>query len=286
MRILTAVLPEDCDIALLSDDHNGLISRCDQAVAGVLDWVGKKKNRRFAHLGDAFEARCIHHKFFDLDNTKIPIPQQQIKQEAYEFRHVAPKCIAWLMGNHEWGQSTVMDMTMSVLETLGIPDVYGGLACKVHLVTEKGEPIGKLYLQHKTRGRFVSNAKDHEQRSANIKASVKMSLLNKACDCHVMACGHAHQVVVVPPSHILGVNDTGGNLGQVYLDDILPAADAQYIDPNQRWYACTGSFLQTSVLGIETYAERAGYDPVEIGWVVLEIRDGKIRGLHPVYFKG
>jgi hypothetical protein len=286
VRLLSATIPDDCDIALIGDDHNGLQSRSDDGVAALIDWVAKKRNRRFIHLGDALESRCIDHKFFDIDNSRYHLPQKQIEQEAKEFKPIASKCLAWLMGNHEWGQSKVMDMTLALLERMGIPEAYGGLACKLKLENSRGDAIGKVYLQHKTRGRFTSNAKDYEQRAANVRASVKMSLLNKACDCHVMACGHAHQVVCVPPSHILGVNDDGKTLGQVYLDDIHPRNDAAYIDPNQRWYACTGSFLRTSVVGIESYAERAGYDPVEIGWVVMEVRNNRIVGLQPVYYKG
>lgn len=287
MRIIKARIPKDCDIAFLGDDHKGLVSRCDQAVESAIAWIAAKKNRRFCHLGDATESRTIDHKFFDLDNTELSIPMLQVKAEAAQFKPIAPKCLAWLMGNHEWSVSKTLDMTAEILTKMKIPDRHGGLACKLLLSDEKtGETICKVYLQHKTRGRFVSQAKDHEQRVANIRASVKISLMHKACDCHLMVCGHAHQVVVVPPSHILGVKDDGEGLGQVYLDDLIPPSEAVYIDPNQRWYACSGSFLQTSVVGIDTYAERAGYDPVELGYVIAEIRDGVLSNLKPVYFKG
>ena len=57
--------------------------------------------------------------------------------------------------------------------------------------------------------------------------------------------------------------------------------NAPYIHPDNRWYVNTGSFCRLYVEGVSGYAERAGYDPMEIGFPVLRVRDGKIQGIRP-----
>ena len=183
-------------------------------------------------MGDACESRAIDHKFFDLENVSEPVPMVQAKREADIFLPVCDQCLAWLMGNHEYGVQKYVNMTRVICEALcakGVEDsqerwaraqrIYGGMAARLTLNDTKGQRIGKVYLQHKTRTRFVSRAKDPEQRRANKMASVKESLVNKASDCHVMACAHAHQLLVVPPSHIMGIADNGEELESLFLDD-------------------------------------------------------------------
>ena len=64
---------------------------------------------------------------------------------------------------------------------------------------------------------------------------------------------------------------------------MLPDETDEHIPRHLRWYCNTGSFLGTyGPDGISGYAERFGYDPVELGYLIAEIRDGIIKDIKKV----
>jgi hypothetical protein len=113
---------------------------------------------------------------------------------------------------------------------------------------------------------FKSNAKDWEQREANKKASLKLYLQEKLGDCSVMVCGHAHWLAVVPPSPRLYLTDGEKGVKQHYLKG--DTAYGKYINPDQRWYGCSGSFYKRYIDGYQNYGT---YDPNELGFLSLVI---------------
>jgi hypothetical protein len=52
-----------------------------------------------------------------------------------------------------------------------------------------------------------------------------------------------------------------------------------FIHEDSRWYVCSGSFLKTVDIGLTGYAEAAELDPVELGYAVVEVRDGKVKNV-------
>lgn len=56
----------------------------------------------------------------------------------------------------------------------------------------------------------------------------------------------------------------------------------RYIHPEDRFYACTGSFEKLYGEGISAYAEFAGCNPRELGYIKLNIVDGKPFNLEAV----
>ena len=182
------------------------------------------------------------------------------------------------MGNHEYGLMRFENITQEIARMLGV--AYGGLSCKVALCDDNGQSWTKLFLCHASKNKLTSASKDPVQRKANMLASLKQSLQNKASDCQLMACGHTHKLLVLPPTPLLVMGDDGTELTSGYT----PAgahADG-YILPEARWYANTGSFLRTNVVGEETYAELLGYDPVDLGWIKVTIEDYRIANVEAV----
>ena len=101
-------------------------------------------------------------------------------------------------------------------------------------------------------------------------------------DCELMACGHSHRVLTRTPARKLALfsNSHHSSLNQHYLNPQEKAG--KYIDHDLRWYVCSGSFLKQFVEGIDGYAERCGYEPIEIGYVIVHIRNGAIVDLTEV----
>ena len=277
MRLLKATIPSNCDIALHGDTHFGSANCADDSVDEMLAWVMEKPNRRFVHMGDAIEAITTDDKRYQHRDDDTPIPLLQCKSVVSRYRAARKRGLVWLLGNHEFTLHRFGNLAEHMANELGIP--YGQWTTKLDLHDKHGR-IGKIFLAHGVGHVLNSNAKDYEQRVANMKASVKMRLVHKAADCIVMGFGHTHKLLVVDPAQRLILTDDGEQLHHKYLGAGDGAAD--YIEPDRRWYVNTGSFLRTYALDDSSYAERAGYDPIELGFAIVKIRNRKVVGVEKV----
>lgn len=279
MKIIKHTLPSDCDIALFGDDHEGAVNSVSEATDAIMDWVLAKKNRFFCHMGDAIEAITTSDKRYDHGSTKQPIPLKQADMVVSRYKRVAKRCLTWLYGNHEFALDKFGNLSERMAKDLGVP--YGTWTTKLHLSDKHGHMM-KFFLCHGVKNSLKSAAKDYDQRMANMQAALKMRLKEKCGDALLMACGHTHQLLVVPPAQKLILTDDGSQIHHHYMAQ--GHADAHgYIEPDRRWYANTGSFLR--LYGDENtvgYGERAGFDPVELGHVVVEIRDRQLTNVRKV----
>lgn len=273
MRLLTGLVKSDCDIYLHSDSHEGTMNCHTDGIDKLVDEVASNKKAYWVHLGDAIEAITTDDKRFSSETNREPIPLKQARSARDRYAKISKKCLAWLKGNHEESLSRFGDLTESVI-CEGRLYPYGGYVCKLAL-SDKHGALHKQFLYHGPRmARLSSNAKDHTQRIANMKAALRRCLENKACDCLVMAMGHTHKLLVSEPHPRLLMSDDGTKLVQHYLR--VGDESANYIEPDCRWYCNTGSYLKSSIMGADSYAEIAGYDPIELGHLVVRVRDRKV----------
>lgn len=279
MRLITQAIPANCDIVIHGDNHEGNVASHRTALRNLIKWIGAKPNRYFIHMGDALEATTVDHKFYTYVSAECPVPMQQRDKIIEMYQPIADRGLVWLKGNHEDRHHRVGDFSKDIATDLKIP--YGGMVCKLRLTTTRGNQIFKAYLAHPSRMTLRSNAKDKVQRQANMLASLKNKLERKASDCLVHIVGHIHQLLVLNPNdpnlQELVIYDDGKALKQGYMG----AGDgaASYIEPNRRYYGSSGSFLRTQVEGEDTYSEKSNYDPVEIGYLVARVRNGKLKEL-------
>jgi hypothetical protein len=129
----------------------------------------------------------------------------------------------------------------------------------------------KIFATHGRRS-VNSNLPDPASAWASKQRALKNNLRELAGDCAVMAMGHSHQLVHVDPFPRLSITDDGADIHQQY---IYLEPSSKWIHPDQRYYVNTGSFFRTQMIGISTYAEKAQYAPVELGFYVLKVRDYK-----------
>jgi hypothetical protein len=274
MRLIKQTVPENCEIALFGDIHLGSVACYEKGVQQVANWVRGSKNRFWAGMGDTIEAITTDDKRYQATGKKDIVPVKQAKAAVEMLRPIADRGLVLLSGNHEFALHRVGDFGESMAEELGVP--YGGRTCKVALHGKHGLTF-KMYLCHPSHVTLPAGAKDHEQRLANRKASLKRVLANKAADCLLMGMGHVHQLLVADPARKLSLYDDGCEIKQAYTG--LGDGRAQRIDPDSRYYCATGSFYRSQVLGEDVYSEQFGYDPVELGYIVVTVRDGKLAGV-------
>ena len=277
MQLLTTTVRPDFDLVLMGDDHEGSRLKAQSKVETVLDFILAEKHRYFIHMGDAVEAITVDDSRSYLPGTDNPIPIEQAKNVVKQYRRAADRCLLWLLGNHELKLWKFGNLTKDIIcEDLNV--FYGTYSCNITFDDKYGKMF-KGHFRHGLGSNLISNAKDEEQRLANMKATLKMRLKRKFGDTILMAAGCTHKLLVVPPVKTLYMTDDGHELKKHYLEE---EQTSNYINPDLRWYVNTGTFRKAIGLGFVDYAELKGYDPLPIGYAIVEVRDRKVVNVREV----
>lgn len=271
MKRLEFDLQPDCEILALGDTHIGSVLCHRGGIKRVIEYIKAEPNRYWVHMGDWIEAIASDDVRFSTDTTQDPIPLKQADDAIELFKPISDRGICGLKGNHELKLHRFGDLAEYICKGLGMP--YGTYAARVVFKSDKRD-IFKAFLWHgPTKGQISSNAKDWEQRQANMRAALKMKLKYKMSDCAIMLMGHVHKMIVVEPTKQLFIRDGKDGVRHDYLSG---KQTGDYIDPDLRWYGATGAFLKLYHDGVSGYAEIAGYDPVELGCLKIVIKGGTI----------
>lgn len=277
MKILdTPILPSNFNLYQIGDSHEGTILQHREGLLETIEAIHDDPIGYAVHMGDEIEAITIDDPRYDMETQERSTPLQQRDNVVKDFAPIAEKTLVWLWGNHPQKLAKFGNITLDICTQLGIE--YGTWTAKLKFHDTHG-PMFKAFLTHGIRGRIVSNAKDYEQQQANMKASLKRKLEAKAGDCLLMSMGHTHLLLIVEPAKRLYLTDDGDSVKQRYL---TPGSNEDYIAPDRRWYTNTGSFLKLYGNGVSGYAEIAGYDPVELGYILVKVRDRKIQSVEKV----
>jgi predicted phosphodiesterase len=274
MQRICRELPKNCEIIAGSCTHIGSIMCYKEGIEKAVDYVASNKNTFFIHLGDWIEAINVNDPRYNPppDGSKEKEQSKPLRQaqDAVEiFKPIKKRIIAGLNGNHERKLNCYGDLVDDVIcKGLGnIP--YGTEACRI-ILSNNNKPFFNIFAMHGRRI-FTSNAKDFEQREANQKAMLKLSLQEQQADCSIMLCGHAHKVLIVNPSPRLILEDGEAGQHQRYLQGIT---GSNYIQPDQRWYACCGSARKSRLDGYDDYAQC--FPAADLGFVKIIISDREI----------
>lgn len=265
-------------IVLAGDSHEGSVAQHTKGIGKLISYIQSDPNIYWAHMGDWVEAISTEDSRYESEGNKDPIPLKQAYAAIETFRPIADKCICGLIGNHEKKLHRYGNLVRDVIcRELKIP--YGTYTARV-VVQHGGKFLFRLYLWHgPAKGQITSRAKDPEQRKANIMAALKERLKYQWGDAAIMAIGHIHRLITVPPVVQLYLRDAPSGPKQGYTTG---TQTGDYIHPDQRWYCATGCFLRLQVDGIDTYGSLFGYNPTELGFVVIHIEQGKIKTIEEV----
>jgi hypothetical protein len=277
MKRIEYEIPMDCEIVALGDTHLGSTLCHRKGIQRAIDYIAGKRNVFWVHMGDWVEAIATDDKRYENDTTQQPIPLKQADEAIAMFKPIAKKGICGLIGNHELKLHRYGNFGEYICKGVGIE--YGTYTSRV-IFKNKGKDVFKGFFWHgPMRGSITSNAKDWEQRQANMRAAVKMKMKYLFGDCAVMLMGHIHKLFVVEPTKQLFLRDGKDGPKQGYLTG---KQTGDFIDADHRFYGATGSFMKLYEDGVSGYAEAAGYPPTELGFLKVIVKGGIIQAVEPV----
>jgi hypothetical protein len=281
MKLITVKLPRDHNIFHIGDKHDGsalsyeagwrkMVKMMHEPFDGCADNYG-------IDGGDMIEAITVDDKRYSQELLSQPRVLEQVDKAIEDRRPIAKQLLAILQGNHEFATWKYGDISEKVCKELGVE--YGTWTAKITVKDTNGKYLYKIFETHGRRT-ISSSADDPKRRRVNMQLILKRHLKFKAADCVVMVKHHAHKLLVCKPESELYLTDNGKEVQQNYTGW---GQTEKYIHPDARWYGCAGSFLRLYGDGISGYAERGEYDPVELGFLITKVRDGKVIGMEPYY---
>jgi len=276
MEIIKVTMPDSFTVYDISDLHLGSPNCAEETLEETIDKIASEKNAYVIFKGDSIEAILPNDKRYlhSAVKTELQSPKAQADRVIEIFQPVKDKILAWGIGNHELKLWNTMDFGKYIADSLGT--CYGAYNFKLHYLDKNVDLMFKTYHTHGM-GSVHSNAKDEIQYDANRKAALKHKLVKSGhADCIYMSRGHDHQLIVVEPtvSGKLFLTDDGVGIHQKY--HTASPQNTEYIPPDSRWYATTGSFRKLYSkpgLGTVDYGEGVGYAPSEIGYAKMTIED-------------
>jgi len=281
MKLITRQLPDNHNIFFFGDLHDGSVlsfeTGWNKLIRAIKSEYEGCSNNYGAEGGDMIEAIAVDDRRFSREKLSEPLPLIQTRRAVERRMPIKDILLYLLEGNHCRALWRVGDLAADICGKLGV--MYGTYTAKLTVHDFDGKIMYKVFDTHGSRG-INSIADDPIRRRTNMELILKRQLKRKAGDCAVMIKHHVHKLIVCKPEGELYLTDNGEKIQQHYTSW---GQNEEYIHPDARWYGCAGSFLKLYGDGISGYAEIAEYDPVELGFLVLRVRDKKIMGLDPYY---
>jgi len=283
MQIINFKLPsDDCNLFLFGDVHTGSLMSHESGFGNMVDMMhsnydGLKPKYNFGvDHGDMIEAIEVRDKRFCLETTKTASIDKQI-QQAIDMRvPIKKKLICCLKGNHEHSVNRFTNAARRVCEGAGVR--YGTYTAIINYYDIHGMLMFKHFATHGN-GSIRSDADDPIRQLSNKRLSLKRKLKNKFGDTLLASMGHTHQLLLAEPEPILYLTSQNEQIEQNYTS---PKKRMGYIEPNHKYFCNTGSFLRLYENGVDGYAERALYDPVELGFIICKVRNRTVSKLEKV----
>jgi len=277
MILLKQIVPKDFNLFLYGDDHEGSVLRHKEGWNKLIDMIlspygDLPASCNFAvDHGDIVEALCTDDPRYDASTTSLNVTKQ-IKQAVKNREKIKKKLVVILDGNHPRRLKNFGEITSDICEELGVP--FGTWSAKINYSTKNGDFLFKHHCVHGSRT-ITSTADDPKRRLANMELILKRLLKDIWGDCLVQSMGHTHKLLTPEPVNSLYLTDGGGKIKQNYTKR-KGINKTEYIHPDHRWYVNTGAFYKLFENGVTSYAEVAGYSPIELGFAVARFRDGDI----------
>lgn len=283
MKLITKQLPSNHNLFFFGDLHDGSVLSSHKGWQILIKLMKSEydgcSNNYGADGGDMIEAIMVDDPRFSPEKLKEPLPLTQMNK-AIKLREPIKDILLYiLLGNHERYLWRFGNITEEVCQKLGVE--YGTYSAKLTVLDSNGELMYKVFDTH-GRKSITSTADDPVRRRTNMELILKRQLKFKAGDCAVMIKHHVHKLIVTKPEPELFLVDDGKKIKQSYTSW---GQNEPYIHPDARWYGCAGSFLRLFGEGISGYAEIAEYDPIELGFLILRVRNKRIISLDPYFLR-
>lgn len=287
MQLVDRIVPMNFNLFFLGDLHIGTLLHNSKGLSTFLDMVrlpyrGVKHNV-IVGMGDYIEAIDHSDKRFDVHSVDLGKvrPDLQIDHFYDKINPIRKLFAVLLDGNHEYKLYRYFPYIKRLCSKLQIP--YGTYSTVISFhgrsAKEKNKKLlFKVYATHGY-GSIRSAAGPPERQETNMKVRLKDKLSPLSADCAIMAMGHTHRLLITPPISKLCITSDGKEMHHHYTSS---QQNDHYIHPDHRYYLNTGSFTKLFHIGVSGYAERAMYPPMEQGFPVVTVRNGKITNAHKV----
>lgn len=290
MKLFAQPLPYDHNLLFISDKHTGSQLSSDNGWEEMCDVVHSVydgcRNNYVIEIGDLIEGICVDDRRFspemlknktDEEGQSLSLPMVQVEEAIKEREPIAEKYLYINDGNHERTLWKYGNIGAQIAKGLGVP--FGTYSSKVTIKDMNGKLMYKVFTTHGRRG-ITTVADDPIRQEANMQLTLKRHLFRKWGDCAVMVKAHTHKLLVSHPRKQLYIVDQNDRAKQKYTEW---KQDLSFIHPDARWYGSSGSFLKLYGEGFSGYGEVAEYDPMEMGFLILRVRDRKIVSLDKYY---
>jgi len=283
MQFVERTVPANFNLFLFGDCHIGTLLHYEDGLDQLVDMLQSPyedvKHNVAIGMGDYIEAIDHSDKRFDVHSVDLGKirPDQQMDSFIEKMKPVKNKLVTLLDGNHEAKLTKYHNYTAYACRRLDIP--YGTYSAITTFSRRNESYMFKSFTTHGY-GSINSIADDPERLESNLNLSLKRKLKNKAGDCAIMAMGHTHKLLIAKPKKKLYLTSNGKDLEQHYTKSDQAA---QYIHPDHRHYINTGSFMRLYLEGVSGYAERAMFDPMEMGFAIVKVRDCQITDVDKVF---
>lgn len=284
-QVLKKRMPMNFNLFLFGDEHVGSRLFFERGFLKMVDAMHSdclglpaKANFGLAH-GDCIEAITMNDPRFDWETNREQSMIEQADHYVELLRPIRHKMVALLDGNHPKKLWRFGKMTEYVCNQLEIP--FGTYVCKINYLNHKGKLLFKQYAAHGFGG-INSNVPIEKRRIANMQIALYNKLFRKAGDVALMSMGHTHKTLINAPDDCPYLCDDGDDFGCGHTGDIKVPQNQGFVPPESRFYVNTGTFRRTTIKGITDYGEMAGYDPIELGYCIAMVRQGRLVDVKPV----
>ncbi len=278
-------LEADHDLYLAGDVHEGTKAHSEEDLLEMVEDIRANPRASFAGMGDYVEAILADDKRFDFEaaNLKISKPLAQYNSIKAKLEPIRSKILVLLEGNHDYGVSRkVGSFVANWCNDWNIP--YGTYTAILQVCDKQDRQLYKIFLWH-GRGTIKSRIDDAGERRHIMERSLKRKLFLKMSDCLIMAMGHTHRLIVKPPETAINLFSQvalpkGQRIKSWYQG--TESSRHGYIPPSGRWYVNTGGFTRMYMEDFSSYNETFDSDPLEIGYIKIFCREGKIAAITPI----
>jgi hypothetical protein len=280
---------KDGTIFQIGDSHLGTAAHLKNKHDEAIYLIKNEKKSLWVHTGDAAEAIMVDDPRYEHDQHTTPVADRQVDDIVATFTPIAKQLLAFCMGNHE-KKVRAMNMTFAICKGLKRVDAYGAWTSIINFYDKSNQrQWTALWTHGPNRKALNSTAGDAGQQIANNEAMLK-KMLAPLHNAHYAGCGHFHRLTLRQPAKQLYLTTEKNHLKEAYTQPPI----AGFIHPDLRWFGCNGAFLKLyamceeyqndSLANIEpiTYAEQAGYAPVEVGLIKLNIRNYRLESCEKI----
>ncbi len=277
---LSFKMPDNFNLFLIGDDQYGSSFHFETGVDRMLNlfhsnYKGCKSNYAWHH-GDSIEGITTSDSRFTRQQNQADELDDQIAHQIKKYSVMGKRLLGQNNGNHEQKNHRVTNCTQRICDGLNI--INGTISTIITYVDRKDRIIFKHHAAHGYKS-INSSLDDERERRFAMERSLRRLLMRKHEDCLLNTMGHTHKLLTVCPVNRLMLMSSGKELQAYHTKQLR---HGKLLLNDQRWYGNTGSFMRQFVEGIEGYGEQAGYDPIDMGFLICCVRNKKIISLDEI----